>query len=144
MQPVVDSVILQLEALKRKSVIEELGDRIGVHDLWREFAEEETKSGQLECRRWVYVNDDDRTEFDEADPSGNRWGKLRRMCFIGTGLESFKNVNLQYCSNVTVLHLRGYLEGVKLVDLTALKFLKSLLLNNWHFVEMLKFVGLDR
>lgn len=126
---------MQLEALKRKSVIEELGESIGVHDLWREFAKEETKAGQLECRRWVYVDDDDRSEFDEVDPSGNRWGMLRRMRFIGTGLESLKSVNLQYCSNVTVLHLTGYIEGIEVLDLGALQYLKSLVLYNWHFID---------
>lgn len=49
---------LQLLGLKRKSLIEELGDgsiRISMHDLWLEFAVMETAAGKEKHRRSVGV-----------------------------------------------------------------------------------------
>lgn len=78
--------------LKRKSVIEEVGDgtrRIGMHDLWREFAVMETKIWNRERHRWVYdVVDSSSLRTEEGGVVGARfgggWVKLQRICMMRT------------------------------------------------------------
>ncbi|KAG0601427.1 hypothetical protein M758_11G109900 [Ceratodon purpureus] len=85
----VNLVKQQLMGLKRKSVIEEVGDGtrgIGMHDLWREFAMMESRFGDRERQRWVYDVIDNRSlrSDEEGDVVGVRfsggWLNLQRIC----------------------------------------------------------------
>ena len=79
---------MQLLGLKRKSLIEEVGDgrtRIGIHDLWREFAVMETTRGEERDRRWVYKQYDPE-EMRAGDAFGVwvGWESVQRVCFSAT------------------------------------------------------------
>ncbi|KAG0557048.1 hypothetical protein KC19_11G098900 [Ceratodon purpureus] len=85
----VNVVKQRLMGLKRKSVIEEVGDGttgIGMHDLWREFAMMETRIGDRERQRWVFDVMDNRSlrSDEEGDVVGLRfsggWFNLQRIC----------------------------------------------------------------
>jgi Leucine-rich repeat (LRR) protein len=90
---------LQLENLKRKSLLESFDDVSGtiyIHDLWIEFCKAETK---LKDPRSI------RLEEDQCTDLGESWKDLKRICFIDDGQI---NVNrLPRFPNVTVLKLVG-------------------------------------
>ena len=91
-------VLLQLEGLKRKSLLEDLGDglssRIGMHDLWRDFATLESKAGVFGGRSWVYEVQEPSAVEEGGGPSGGCWQNVKRMGFKGEfGLMSLKRIN---------------------------------------------------
>ncbi|KAG0601430.1 hypothetical protein M758_11G110200 [Ceratodon purpureus] len=97
----VNVVEQRLMGLKRKSVIEEVGDGtiwgVGMHDLWREFAMMETRIGDRERQRWVYDVIDSRSlkSDEEGDVVGVRfsggWFNLQRIC-IGRTERAWENM----------------------------------------------------
>jgi Leucine-rich repeat (LRR) protein len=120
-----------LERLKRKSLLERLGNGVetvvGMHDLWRAFCEAELEFGELRSRRWVYAVGEIDNELVETDPPGNCWENVKRMAFFGYGLTSLERVNFAHFSNVTVLKIRKLHLRKKLVlNLSQLSHLKSL------------------
>ncbi|KAG0556528.1 hypothetical protein KC19_11G060100 [Ceratodon purpureus] len=127
----VDDVVRGLERLRRKSLLERLGDdfqtRIGMHDLWRAFCEVEVQSGELRCRRWVYGSEGCR-ELIETSPAGTCWEKVQRMVFSGFGLRStLERVNFSYFSNVTALRIAvPDLVNDLVLDLSGLSRLRCL------------------
>jgi hypothetical protein len=126
---------LQLIALKKKSLLEDLGDGssdIGMHDLWREFCVIETKVGEFKCQRWIYEdinNLNDRTRVESRLFGGGR-ENLQKICLMAnhwpfgmvTGLEETFN----YCPNVTVLKLQGVVMESGVLNVSLLKHLKSM------------------
>ena len=137
--------ISQLEGLKRKSLLEDLGDgrsNIVMHDLWHEFCMAETKAGKLGDRWWVYSEEESR-EVGESSPGGGWWKKLRRMCLVGKGWRSLRGVQLSEFANVTVLKVAiGSIIVPSALDLdvSGLRHLKSLELETRLFFS--KIVGL--
>ncbi|KAG0608738.1 hypothetical protein M758_8G128400 [Ceratodon purpureus] len=127
----VDDVVRGLERLRRKSLLERLGDgietRIGMHDLWRAFCEAEVQSGELRCRRWVSGAESCR-ELIETSPAGTCWENVKRMAFSGIGLRrTIERVNFAHFSNVTVLKIElPDVEKDLVLDLSGLARLKSL------------------
>jgi Leucine-rich repeat (LRR) protein len=122
---------LQLERLKRKSLLERLGDGVetvvGMHDLWRTFCKTELQFGELRSRRWMYATAKNGSALVETNPQGNCWENVKRMAFFGNELTSLERVNLAHFANVTVLkivdlHLRKEL----VLNLSQLTHLKSL------------------
>jgi Leucine-rich repeat (LRR) protein len=141
---------MQLKGLKRKSLLQDLGDglstSIGMHDLWREFGVMESKVGELEGRRWVYEEGGPST-LEEGIPSGGCWQSMKRMCFLENGLMSAKTVTFAHFSNISVLKLIGGLVDLPVnlvLDLSKMKHLKSLELSLGRFgVEVIvEVVGL--
>ena len=122
----------QLMVLKKKSLLEDLGDGssdIGMHDLWREFCVLETRAGEFKCQRWIYEamkSPNDRTRVESRLFGGVR-ENLQNICLMAnhgtaTGLE----VAFYYCSNVTVLKLQGVVMEDGVLDVSLLKHLKSM------------------
>ena len=106
-------VCLQLEVLKRKSMLDELSDdfaQIGMHDLWLEFAVVETKTQDLRDQRWVY-------QVDERRGTLGRRGLCResveRMYFRNRGWKGLDGLKLDEFVNVTAL--KFYVE-ISMVD----------------------------
>lgn len=121
---------MQLEGLKRKSLLQDLGDgrstRIGMHDLWREFAIMEKDAGEFECRRWVYEVGEP-NGLEEGIPSGGCWQTVKRMGFVDNGLMSVRRVNFEHFSNITVMKLVCDVRlQVPVLELSNLKHLKNL------------------
>ncbi|KAG0590565.1 hypothetical protein KC19_1G110000 [Ceratodon purpureus] len=145
----VDNVMMALKRLKRKSLLEHLGDgnktRIGIHDLWRAFCVAETKSGKLKRQRWVYeVKVDKCSDLVETSPSGSCWENVKRMAFIQCELRRLRKVNFAHFPNVTVLrisHLR--MADNHVLDLSAFIHLKSLEVL-WTDMNKLVLKGLPR
>lgn len=119
---------LQLQTLKRNSLLEDLNDdftHIGMHDLWIEFAVAETKSQESrDIHPWMY-------QVDERKALGRRTGRWResveRMYFLNDGCKALKKLNLYDFPNVEVLKLVGeiMIQDCTLdLDLTGLKQLK--------------------
>jgi hypothetical protein len=127
---------LQLEGLKRKSLLEDLGDgrgAIGMHDLWREFAVKKAKGREFGSEPWFYrkvyrLNDPRREEYCL---SGGGWKSLQRVCFVGDGYYPFgerivKELDLNRCSNLRVLKLVDVSLEMEVLDVSSLQQLKSL------------------
>ena len=122
-------VCLQLEVLKRKSMLDDISDdftRIGMHDLWFEFAAVETKTQDLRDQRWVY-------QVDERRGALGRRGLCResveRMYFRNRGWKGLEDLKLDEFVNVTSLKIYVEISMVdeKLdLDLSGLKQLKFL------------------
>ena len=100
--------------------------RIGMHDLWREFAVVETKSHGIRDQRWVY-------QVDERRGALGRRGLCResveRMYFRNWGWKGLEGLKLDDFVNVTALRLDVEISMVdeKLdLDLSGLKQLKLL------------------
>ena len=121
---------LQLQALKRNSLLEDLNDdftSIGMHDLWIEFAVAETKSeDSRDHHLWMY-------QVDERKTLGRRTGRwmenVKRMCFLNDGWTALMKLNLYDFPNVEVFKLKvenTVLDSTLDLDLTGLKQLKSL------------------
>jgi Leucine-rich repeat (LRR) protein len=120
-----------LERLKRKSLLERLGDGVetvvGMHDLWRAFCEAELEFGELRSRRWVYAVGEIDNELVETDPPGNCWENVKRMAFFCNESTNLERVNFAQFSNVTVLKIVDLHVTMELVlNLSQLTHLKSL------------------
>jgi hypothetical protein len=139
----------QLDCLKRRGLLQDVdlaSGEVRMHDLYREFAELEVRgkldeSADLEKRRWVYVDDGDLSEL-ESSPSVGLSHKLIRLVvqflYSENITDSLEVINWQYCSNVVVLKLEGYILSSRggALSLEHLKCLKSFSLRHvW---------GLDR
>lgn len=120
---------MQLENLKSKSLLENLGDgfsRIGMHDLWREFAKLETKVGEFERRRWIFEWDEHNALEEASLTTGGSWLNLRRMFFLERGFIKLKEVNFSSFPTVTVLKLSRNDASPLQLDVSGLQHLKSL------------------
>ncbi|KAG0569871.1 hypothetical protein KC19_6G122400 [Ceratodon purpureus] len=119
----------RLNELRKRSLLEELGDgrsRIGMHDLWREFAVMEARRGEEESSHWVY----------EFNVGGGRGGRAAESCMDDGGWENLRRisidnsrvtcVNFTHCSKVTVLRLDDVNVANEVLDLRPLGRLKSL------------------
>jgi Leucine-rich repeat (LRR) protein len=119
---------LQLKALKRKSLLEDLSDnftKIGMHDLWYEFAILESKVQNSKYQRWVYQVDKKR-----AIGRSSHWReRVERMCFLGEGWAGLQGLDMVDFGSIEVFKLE--VEILKAdyeldLDLSGLKLLKSL------------------
>jgi hypothetical protein len=103
-----EKTLKELKGLERKALIEDLGDgaftKIGMHDLWREFAARETRVGEFEYQCWIYEVDKS-NGIEESTPTGGLWQHVKRMCFLGDGLLLVESIRLDHFSNITVLKL---------------------------------------
>ncbi|KAG0598288.1 hypothetical protein M758_12G061400 [Ceratodon purpureus] len=119
-----------LEVLKRISLLEDLGDgftKIGMHDLWIEFAVEEAKPHSFRDQLWVYQEDGKRAAFQRRP---GRWREsVERMCFFNLGFRSLDGLKLDDFVNLTVFALVVdiHMPDCALnLDLSGLVHLKSL------------------
>jgi Leucine-rich repeat (LRR) protein len=140
--------LLQLEVLKRKSFLEDLGDGstiIGMHDLWREFSVMETRVGEYNQRRWVYDVHGPHFRPEESSLGDSGWRSLQRICSKGSASNSVIEVNLTDCSNTKVLKLIDLQLDESVLDLKALKRLKSLefLSRRGTWVPQIEVLGLQ-
>ncbi|KAG0598142.1 hypothetical protein M758_12G049500 [Ceratodon purpureus] len=117
-----------LEVLKRKSLLEDLTDnftRIGMHDLWIEFAVAETKAQDSREQRWVY-----HVDGKKALGRSGRWREsVERMCFLKEGWRGLEGLNLTDFVNVEAFKLIVVILTPDCdldLDLSGLKHLKSL------------------
>ena len=128
-----------MKGLKRKSLLEDLGDgskKIGMHDLWREFALVKARGDESHSRRWIYekVYHDNDPRKEESHLLGGGWKNLQRICIIGE--QDFdlddkkkyivKEINLDCCSNLRALKLVDIYPETQVLDVRLLKQLKSL------------------
>jgi Leucine-rich repeat (LRR) protein len=137
-----------LERLKRKSLLERLGDGVeavvGMHDLWRAFCEAELEFGELRSRRWVYAKPESGGALVETSPPGNCWENVKRMAFFDFELRSLERVNFAHFSNVTVLKIQGlHLTEGLVLNLSQLTHLKSLEFGG-RYLHRLVLQGLPR
>lgn len=140
-------ICLQLENLKRKSLLENLGngfEGIGIHDLWHEFARLETKAGEFEKRRWMFEWDESNVLEEASVGNGVRLVNVRRMFFLEKGFLKLEDLSFSCFPSVTVLKLRFQPRGLLLdLDLRGLKHLKSLDLDlGWATRTSISLVGL--
>jgi hypothetical protein len=119
---------VQLEVLKKRSLLEDLSDdfsEIGLHDLWSEFAILETKAQDFEEGCWVYHASEKRTIGRSC-----RWREnVERMCFLDESWKCLKELKLADFVNVEAFRLQVHnlMEDRLLdLDLSGLKCLKSL------------------
>ncbi|KAG0554037.1 hypothetical protein KC19_12G058600 [Ceratodon purpureus] len=124
----VEDVKDMLEVLKRKSLLEDLTDdftRIGMHDLWIEFAIAETKAQDGREQRWVY-----HVDGKKALGRSGRWREsVERMCFLKEGWRGLEGLNLTDFVNVEAFKLEVLILTPDCdldLDLSGLKHLKSL------------------
>ena len=120
---------MQLEVLKRRSLLDDLSGgftKIGMHDLWYEFAIWKTKIQDLNAQQWVYKVDGKRGALEKR----GQWREsVERMCFSNWGWKSLNGLKLYDFVNVTAFRL--YIAIVMSdraldLDLSGLKQLKSL------------------
>ena len=119
---------LQLGILKRKSLLEDLDGgftKIGMHDLWREFAVAETISKDFRDRHWVY-----QVDARSAVQRSGRWREnVQRMGFVNEGWKGLRGLNLDGFVNMEAFKLQvdRWMEDCELeLDLRGWKHLKSL------------------
>jgi len=83
--------------LKRKSLLENLGDglgRISMHDLWREFARLETKIGEFEKRRWMFEwNEYNALSEESSVTNGHHLVNVRQMFYLDKGFMKLEDVS---------------------------------------------------
>ena len=140
---------LQLEYLKQKSLLENLGNgrtKIGMHDLWLEFCVAETKVRNFCCgnksqdQRWVFL------EQQSSEFSCSWKNPVQRMCFLNEGWRALEEVGLEDYENVSVLKLNigWFVQPSKLnLNLKGLKHLKSIELKaNKFFIDCVGFGSL--
>jgi Leucine-rich repeat (LRR) protein len=139
---------LQLERLKSKSLLENLGDgseEISLHDLWREFAVMKSKGGEFDSRPWIYEKiyglNDSRREEPKLPRSG--WENVQRICLVGDTerLCSVKEIDLGCYSNLRVLKLVDVYTNTEILDVSALTQLRSLQIS-YPVSEALEILGL--
>ena len=123
---------MQLKGLKSKSLIQELIDggnaRIGVHDLWIDFARLEVREGEFGSRRWMHEGCKGNMLEDIGSPGGLCWVNMKRMSFFGdVGVRCIKGINIGDFSNIVALKLDFSdvkVDGLVL-DVRKLKHLRS-------------------
>ncbi|KAG0569869.1 hypothetical protein KC19_6G122200 [Ceratodon purpureus] len=123
----------RLNVLRKRSLLEELGDgrsRIGMHDLWREFAVMEAKRGEEESSHWVYEVNVGGPRVAESCMHGGGWESLRRICISRRDVTC---VSFTHCSKVTVLRLQHVSVANEVLDLRPLGRLKSLGINSVRY-----------
>ncbi|KAG0601993.1 hypothetical protein M758_11G152900 [Ceratodon purpureus] len=129
----VDAIKFLLKGLQRKSLLENLGDgfsKVGIHDLWHEFAVMETTRGKYEHWRWLYYIAGHRSPLLESANLSVCKNLQRIMCFGVSLFDNWKEGNTEsHFGKVTVLHLDADPIQNGILDLTALMHLKSLALN---------------
>lgn len=104
--------------------------KVGMHDLWHEFAVMETTRGKYEHWRWLYEIAGHRSPLLESKNLSVCKNLQRIMCFGASLLDNLKGGNLVFhFGKVTVLHLDADPVQNGILDLTALMHLKSLALN---------------
>ncbi|KAG0556583.1 hypothetical protein KC19_11G064800 [Ceratodon purpureus] len=132
-----------LQILKRRSLVEDLGDgfsRITLHDLYYEFAVNESQAMDFSERRWLFVDYEilskmigtvfpstaDIPEDLQRIPGLSCWPALRRIAICNSKILSLERTELQYCSNVVLLKLVNCpeIKRADLHDLGCLKFLE--------------------
>lgn len=126
---------LQLEGLKTKSLLENVGEGseiIHMHELWRGFAFTKAEAGEFELRCWMYEEAyhlDDALRKESCISTGG-WKSLQRLCMVnGTRNKCFgmvKEINLNCCSNLRVLKLWCLEIQTGVLDVRSLTQLKSL------------------
>ncbi|KAG0598272.1 hypothetical protein M758_12G059800 [Ceratodon purpureus] len=127
----VEDVKDMLEVLKRKSLLEDLTDdftRIGMHDLWIEFAVAETKAQDGREQRWVYHVDGKKA----LGRSGGWRESVERMCFLEEGWRGLEGLSLAEFVNVEAFTLEVQILTPDCdldLDLSGLKHLKGLVLD---------------
>ncbi|KAG0554019.1 hypothetical protein KC19_12G056800 [Ceratodon purpureus] len=124
----VEDVKDMLEVLKRKSLLEDLSEdftKIGMHDLWIEFAVAETKAHDSREQRWVY-----HVDGKKALGRSGRWREsVERMCFLEEGWRGLEGLDLSDFVNVEAFRLEVLILTLDCdldLDLSGLKHLKSL------------------
>ncbi|KAG0598294.1 hypothetical protein M758_12G062000 [Ceratodon purpureus] len=124
----VEDVKDMLEVLKRKSLLEDLSEdftKIGMHDLWIEFAVAETKAHDSREQRWVY-----HVDGKKAIGRSGRWREsVERMCFLEEGWRGLEGLDLSDFVNVEAFRLEVLILTLDCdldLDLSGLKHLKSL------------------
>ncbi|KAG0577117.1 hypothetical protein KC19_5G132000 [Ceratodon purpureus] len=125
----VNDVHNQLRHLKRKSLLEELGDGttiVGVHDLWREFAKVEANAWKNKSPPWLYEIWE--SEDQESKLHDGGWKKLQRISIRGdrNSTTTVKSIDFSNCSKVTVLKLVCVNVEENALNLGLLNRLKSL------------------
>ncbi|KAG0556588.1 hypothetical protein KC19_11G065200 [Ceratodon purpureus] len=132
-----------LQILKRRSLVEDLGDglsRITLHDLYYEFAVNESQAMDFSERRWlfadyktlskmtgmVFPSTADIPEDLQRIPGLSCWPALRRIAISNIEISSLDRTELHYCSNVVLLKLVNCpdIKRAELHDLGCLKFLE--------------------
>ncbi|KAG0600824.1 hypothetical protein M758_11G063300 [Ceratodon purpureus] len=132
-----------LQILKRRSLVEDLGDglsRITLHDLYYEFAVNESQAMDFSERRWLFADYEtlskmtgmvfpstaDIPEDLQRIPGLSCWPALRRIAICNSEISSLDRTELQYCSNVVLLKLVNCVDikRAELHDLRCLKFLE--------------------
>ena len=87
--------MLQLQGLKARGLLEDIGDGVGgviVHDLYREFAKFEVKRGNLSDRHLVW-HDEEAKAFPTdllKTPPGHCWSNVER---VGVEYDRFKSLD---------------------------------------------------
>jgi hypothetical protein len=136
---------LQLEGLKARALLEDIGDGINgviVHDLYHEFAEFEANRGDLNVRRMVWYGKP-RAKFPTdliKRPPGTCWSNVERISVecnfspnlpyeIGGWKGTIEGINWQHFANVVVLVLT--IGDNQVLDLGGLRCLRSLTLEAW-------------
>ncbi|KAG0601931.1 hypothetical protein M758_11G148700 [Ceratodon purpureus] len=128
----INTIITKVKNFKKKSLIECMDDgikKISVHDLWHEFCIIETTRGEMECRSWLYEDYGYQFKSEESElfKYGN-WKKLSRICLRSNNYDdvNMREIDFSQCSNLIVLKLIGLDLTNTFLDLSNLKYLKSL------------------
>ncbi|KAG0603715.1 hypothetical protein M758_10G115900 [Ceratodon purpureus] len=128
----VSQVMKQLEYLKRRSLLESLGDgrtRMVMHDLWREFCVAEAAIGKFEDGRCLFVEEESSKLAETSPGPGGCWRNMRRMCFLNEGWRCLDGVEVDQFVNLLLLKVESgsFLLGGSLeLDVKGLRHLKSL------------------
>ncbi|KAG0559593.1 hypothetical protein KC19_10G116800 [Ceratodon purpureus] len=134
----VGEVMKQLEYLKRRSLLESLGDgrtRMVMHDLWREFCVAEAAIGKFEDGRCLFVEEESSKLAETSPGPGGCWRNMRRMCFLNEGWRCLDGVQVDLFVNLLLLKVESgsfSLGGSLEVDVKGLRHLKSLELKTRH------------
>ncbi|KAG0556582.1 hypothetical protein KC19_11G064700 [Ceratodon purpureus] len=132
-----------LQILKRRSLLEDLGDgfsRITLHDLYYEFAVNESQAMDFSERRWLFADYETLSKITgtvfpstaeipedlQRIPGLSCWPALRRIAICNSKISSLERAELQYCSNVVLLKLVNCpdIKRAELHDLGCLAFLE--------------------
>ncbi|KAG0603716.1 hypothetical protein M758_10G116000 [Ceratodon purpureus] len=134
----VGEVMKQLEYLKRRSLLESLGDgrtRMVMHDLWREFCVAEAAIGKFEDG-WCLFVEEESSKLAETSPGpGGCWRNMRRICFLNEGWRCLDGVQVDQFVNLLLLKVESgsfSLGGSLELDVKGLRHLKSLELKTRH------------
>ncbi|KAG0559588.1 hypothetical protein KC19_10G116300 [Ceratodon purpureus] len=128
----VDEVMKQLEYLKRRSLLESLGDgrtRMVMHDLWREFCVAEAAIGKFEDGRCLFVEEESSKLAETSPGPGGCWRNMRRMGFSNEGWRCLDGVEVDQFVNLLLLKVESgsfSLGGSLELDVKGLRHLKSL------------------